>query len=107
MIWRNGFSYVLRHAWLWPLVFWLRPFAVLARLVSNRTVWMEFACAVGGGAIWGSMAGSLLWLWTGEMHAIWGLGFAVTVAVALAFAGAAAGPFAGDPAGDAAFAGAG
>jgi hypothetical protein len=82
MMWRHGLRYVLRHAWLWPLVFWLRPFDVMARLKSHQLAWMEFAAAGVGGAVWGSMAGGLLWFWTGEVHAIWSLGFAGAAALA-------------------------
>ena len=91
MTWRHELSYVLRHAWLWPLVFWMRPLDVLERLESHRLPWMESAAAGAGGAVWGIMAGSLLWFWTGEVHAIWSLGIAGALAGALAFAGPDAG----------------
>ena len=25
----QGMAYVMRHAWLWPLLFWLRPLEVM------------------------------------------------------------------------------
>jgi hypothetical protein len=90
---RQGLSYVLRHAWLWPLRFWLRPLDVIDDAKQENREGLELACAVTGGAVWGLVAGVVLWTWTGDLHNLWVLPivFAVAVAVALAGAGAVAG----------------
>ncbi len=39
----NTLKYVLRHGWLWPLEFWMRPFTVLKRIQEDE--WKEFLSA--------------------------------------------------------------
>jgi len=82
---RQGIAYVLRHAWLWPLEFWLRPLDVIDRNRNTQQDWAEFSCSLVGGAAWGAAIGILLWLWSGDAQAIW------TIAGAFAGAGAGAG----------------
>ncbi|MCP4695837.1 MAG: hypothetical protein GY862_03150 [Gammaproteobacteria bacterium] len=85
----NGLAYILRHAWLWPLRFWLRPLAVIRDVEDNdRNEWEVFATALLGGLAWGTAGGVPLWLLTDNPHAIWVL--AVAFAVAVAFVVAAA-----------------
>lgn len=108
MTFRQGVAYVLHHAWLWPLEFWLRPLDVLNRLEKVEQANVEIICAILGGAVWGMFAGISVWLWTGEIQDIWILTDAVTFAfifaVALACGVASGGAFTGNGAG--AFAGA-
>ncbi len=120
----QGVAYVLRHAWLWPLEFWLRPLDVIDRIQKSQQDWAELGCALVGGAAWGAAIGILLWLWSGDAQAIWAIAVAGTVAVtyavaftvtyavagavtyAVAVAGAVTVAFAGAGAGAGAFAGA-
>jgi hypothetical protein len=78
----QGLAYVMRYAWLWPLLFWLRPLEVIERVEQDNQEWAELACALLGSASWGAVAGTLIWIGTGDITAIWVLAFAITFAVA-------------------------
>ncbi|MCP4695339.1 MAG: hypothetical protein GY862_00615, partial [Gammaproteobacteria bacterium] len=53
-------AYVLRHAWLWPLVFWMRPLQVIYEADQSNQEIRELWCAVLGGALWGLAGGVIL-----------------------------------------------
>ena len=93
---KQALSYILRHFWLWPLVFYLRPLETIQRLEKIGTAedLMEFITALLGGAWWGALLGIALWAMTGNPHAIWVLAVAVAVAIAVAVAFAFAGAIA-------------
>ncbi|OQY55835.1 MAG: hypothetical protein DRR08_25860 [Candidatus Parabeggiatoa sp. nov. 2] len=74
----------MRHAWFWPIEFWLRPLTVIDRI--EEFDWAEFFAALIGGGLWGALVGTVLWLINGDIHSIW----VTAVAVALAGAGAVA-----------------
>jgi hypothetical protein len=104
MTFSQGLAYIMRHAWLWPLLFWLRPLETMERVGQDGKVWAEPACAVIGGAAWGAAVGTLIWVWAGDITTIWALAgafagaftgaFVVTAAVANAFVVVFAGTFA-------------
>ncbi len=95
-------SHLLRHAWLWPLEFWLRPVTIKRRINADNQ-WAELFAALLGGSLWGALIGTVLWLGNGDVNSIWimmmvvafAFAFAFVVAVvvagAFAFAGAGAG----------------
>lgn len=56
----NTLKYILRHGWLWPFEFWLRPFTVQARMAKND--WRELWSAIAGFTILGTLVGLLMWL---------------------------------------------
>jgi hypothetical protein len=87
---REGLIYVLRHAWLWPLEFWLRPLDVMDRLRQDEQKNAEFICALLGGTLWGALAGVSVWLWTGDFQAIWILAGAGIVTCTVALSGVVA-----------------
>lgn len=66
-------DYVLRHLWLWPLQFWLRPLNVSERSFQTDQISAEFWCSVFGSALWGALLGIGVWQWKGEIQAIWQL----------------------------------
>ena len=110
----NTLKYILRHGWLWPLEFWLRPFAVHERIIENDRIEennrKELSSSLSGATLAGILLAVLFW-WTGKVPAeqIWSFAVAVALAVAVAgafaFAGAGAFAFAGVYAGVYAFAG--
>jgi hypothetical protein len=71
MTFRQGIAYVLRHAWLWPLEFWIRPLDIIDRLYDTKQKTVEVICALLGGGLCGLLMGILIWLWTGEIQAVW------------------------------------
>lgn len=74
--------HILKHAWLWPLMFFLRPFDIPERIKADENlIRAEVWSAIFGGVLWGSTIGILLWLTEStNIHAIWILPstFAVT-----------------------------
>ena len=53
-------KYILRHGWFWPVEFWLRPFAVSARVETNE--WGEFLSSLTGSILTGAFVGFLFWI---------------------------------------------
>ncbi|MFO1429467.1 MAG: hypothetical protein U1F76_04895 [Candidatus Competibacteraceae bacterium] len=84
---RERLVYVLHHAWLWPLEFWLRPLDVMDRLKQPEQKTVEFISALLGSAFWGALAGVSVWLRTGEIQAIWVLAGAGIVNSTVVFYG--------------------
>lgn len=85
MSFAKGLAYVLRHCWLWPLEFWLRPLDVIDRGLSKRV--LEMVSAFAGGALWGA----LLSIVADKTYAIWTLAAAFASVTTFAFAFALAG----------------
>ncbi|MBF0435437.1 MAG: hypothetical protein HQL77_08710 [Magnetococcales bacterium] len=85
MKWPAYILYLLRHFWLWPFVFWLRPMDVIQR--GRKEVLREMLLALLGFGLWGTLGGVLLWWSTGDTQS----GFVFAAAAAAATAGAAAG----------------
>jgi hypothetical protein len=79
--------YVLRHAWLWPLRFWMRPLVVIAAAKEQHAEFEAVFCGFVGGALYGTIAGGLVWAWSGNPNAVW-LG---AIGTGSAVAGASAG----------------
>ena len=79
-------KYILRHGWLWPLEFWLRPFAVQKRITTDRK--KEFWSTFTGSTFTGLLAGFTLWL-TGNIpfNNIWIIAVAVVSINIFAVAG--------------------
>ncbi len=97
MSFKAGLRHVLRHCWLWPIQYWLRPLDMMDRMQKCQIA--EVWAGVLGSAILGAVLGIPIWLATGETSAIWGLAVAVAVAVVFAavfaFAGTVAFVYAG------------
>lgn len=74
-------THILRHAWFWPLEFWMRPLTVIDRF--EKAKWLEFFAALVGSGLWGALIGTVLWFINGDIHTVW------VMAVAGALAGAA------------------
>jgi MFS family permease len=78
---KNKFiAHILRHAWFWPIEFWMRPLTVIDRI--EEAEWPEFFAALVGGGLWGALMGTVLWFINGDVHSIWVIAFAVAFAVA-------------------------
>ncbi len=82
---RLELAYILRHAWLWPLVFWMRPLEVIQRINNNGRKWTELICAILGGGVWGATVGVILWFWMDNFHIIWILAIIGAFALAITF----------------------
>jgi len=78
----EGLAHVLRHGWLWPIEFWLRPLDVIDRGWHNG--YIEVFAAFLGGVVWGAVTGSTLWLASGEFQAIWMLSLLLAMTSAAA-----------------------
>jgi len=80
MSFKAGLKHVLRHCWLWPIQFWLRPLDVINRFAKKGIA--ESCSAILGGFLWGSIVGIGIWLDTGEIQAIGVLAAAVSIVIA-------------------------
>ncbi|MCP4699007.1 MAG: hypothetical protein GY862_19465 [Gammaproteobacteria bacterium] len=100
MSFNKSARYVLRHAWLWPLVFWMRPMMVVRDAIEHDRRETEIFCALLGGAAWGLISGLVIWYFTDNHHAFWILAVSAAVSFTVAFAVAGAAVFADDVAGD-------
>ncbi len=83
MTFRQSLNYVLRHLWLWPLEFWLRPLTLRQRIADHEKE--ELISAILGGAVWGLIIGLFVWYYTGFVHAIWIPAIGFVFAFAFAF----------------------
>ncbi|MEN8221451.1 MAG: hypothetical protein ABFS56_34950, partial [Pseudomonadota bacterium] len=62
-----NFTHILRHAWFWPIEFWMRPLMVIDRFKKDKS--SEFFAALLGSGLWGALIS--LWLINGDVHSIW------------------------------------
>jgi hypothetical protein len=87
-------AHILRHAWFWPIEFWMRPLTVIDRY--KEAEWAEFVASLIGSGFWGTIVGTVLWLMNGDIHSIWITAVAGTIAgvIAISIAGAFAVVFA-------------
>nr|VFK58597.1 MAG: Serine/threonine protein kinase [Candidatus Kentron sp. TUN]VFK67478.1 MAG: Serine/threonine protein kinase [Candidatus Kentron sp. TUN] len=72
---KQVFPYILRHFWLWPLVFCVRPLAAFQRLHGAKSieVYGEFITAFLGVALWGGLPGIIIRAVTGSNLLAWGV----------------------------------
>ena len=82
---RDILAYVVRHTWLWPLRFWLRPLAVVHEGISGQ-FWAVLWSAELGASVWGLAVGAVLHRLTGDSATLWvtPLSFALCTAVSAA-----------------------
>jgi hypothetical protein len=66
---REFLTHILRHAWFWPIEFWMRPLTVIDRYKEAEIP--EFIASLIGGGFWGVVIGTVLWLMNGDIRIIW------------------------------------